>query len=67
MIPNKPPNRGHAGIIVRVIATTNAVISGLITLKAMKLPAQVPAACKASLSCSNVAALQYGKCFFARS
>lgn len=44
--------KGMAGNIVHAVATTNAVISGLITLEAMKLLARAPAACRVcSASC----------------
>lgn len=41
--------KGMAGNIVHAVATTNAVISGLIALEAMKLLAQAPAACKVGI------------------
>ena len=40
--------KGMAGNIVHAVATTNAVISGLITLEAMKLLAGAPSACRVS-------------------
>ena len=48
--------KGMAGNIVHAVATTNAVISGLITLEAMKLLACAPAACRVrkQCNCSNV-------------
>lgn len=43
--------KGMAGNIVHAVATTNAVISGLITLEAMKLLACAPAACRVRKRC----------------
>lgn len=46
--------KGMAGNIVHAVATTNAVISGLITLEAMKLLARAPAACRVRGAACNV-------------
>ncbi len=49
--------KGMAGNIVHAVATTNAVISGLITLEAMKLLAEAPDACKVRGHCAHKLAL----------
>lgn len=45
--------KGMAGNIVHAVATTNAVISGLIALEAMKLLARAPSACRVRQHCQD--------------
>jgi len=40
--------QGMAGNIIHAIATTNAIVSGLIVIEALKLLAGAPAACQTS-------------------
>lgn len=49
-LPSAPPTReqGMAGNIIHAIATTNAIVSGLIVIEALKLLAGAPAACQTS-------------------
>ena len=42
------PPQGMAGNIIHAIATTNAIVSGLIVIEALKLLAGAPAACQTS-------------------
>lgn len=46
--PACPLLQGMAGNIIHAIATTNAIVSGLIVIEAMKLLAGAPAACQTS-------------------
>jgi Ubiquitin-activating enzyme active site len=54
--------KGMAGNIVHAVATTNAVISGLIALEAMKLLARAPSACRVSehCQCTRVESAHHG-------
>lgn len=52
--------QGMAGNIIHAIATTNAVIAGMIVIEAMKVLAGMPEACKVSwLLCSAESRLEW--------